>query len=290
MIKSMTGFGKQIINSEGYSVVVEIRTLNSKQLDLSTRICSLFREKESEIRAILTQHLERGKIDFSLYLENKDKQNTTINSELAKSYYQILVSLSEELGNPVTPELFTHALKMPDVVTTIKEEVSSSLWASVKKGIEEACHKVNEFRLSEGEHLAEDLKKRTLEIDKKMEDITPFEQNRIIHIRKKLEASLANLAQSIKYDQNRLEEEMIYFLEKLDITEEKTRLRKHCAYFLETMEKEEANGKKLSFIVQEFGREINTIGSKANDFNIQQIVVEMKDEVEKIKEQLANIL
>ena len=290
MIRSMTGFGKSILVKEGKSITVEIRTLNSKQLDLNTRICSLFRDKENEIRSLVAKELQRGKIDLAIYLEKTDQASASINTELASSYYKILAQLSTELNNPVTPDIFIQALKMPDVIISKKEEISEELWTSLVQAIAEACAKVNEFRDSEGGELAKDMEKRVRLIDQMIDEVTPFEEARIVHLRNKFITTLPNLLLDNGYDRNRLEEELIYYIEKIDVTEEKVRLRKHCAYFLETMKEEEANGKKLGFIIQEFGREINTLGSKANDFNIQQIVVKMKDELEKIKEQLANIL
>jgi len=234
--------------------------------------------------------LQRGKIDLAIYLEKTDQALASINTELASSYYKMLAQLSTELNNPVTPDIFIQALKMPDVIISKKEEISEELWTSLAQTIAEACAKVNEFRDSEGGELAKDMEKRVRLIDQMIDEVTPFEEARIVHLRNKFITTLTNLLSDNGYDRNRLEEELIYYIEKIDVTEEKVRLRKHCAYFLETMKEEEANGKKLGFIIQEFGREINTLGSKANDFNIQQIVVKMKDELEKIKEQLANIL
>ena len=290
MIKSMTGFGRTTIETEGKSVTVEVRTLNSKQLDVNTRIAPLFRNNENEIRAILARELERGKIDFTLTLDRNTATTVSINETLAKSYYDTLSQLSLSLGNPVQSDIFLQALRMPDVISTPQEELSDTLWEAVRNAILDACRQVNEFRTTEGAVLAKDFEKRICLIRDTIDEVTPFEENRIVTLRAKFEKSLAELATKTQYDPSRLEQEIFYYIEKLDITEEKVRLRKHCNYFLETMEEPQANGKKLGFIVQECGREINTLGSKSNDFDIQQIVVRMKDELEKLKEQLANIL
>lgn len=290
MIKSMTGFGKVAIHADAKNIVVEIRTLNSKQFDLSTRIASLFRDKENEIRALVAQKLQRGKIDFSLYVEKNESPAITINQELAKSYFNELTSLSKSLGNPVDSDIFLQVLRMPDVVSSPQEELPEELWIQVYQAISDCCDKVDGFRIQEGEVLAKDFVKRVKLIDSLIDEITPFEKNRVEILRNKFISTFKDMQMKDKYDANRLEQEMIFYVEKLDITEEKVRLRKHCNYFLETMAEPESQGKKLGFIVQEMGREVNTTGSKASDFNIQQIVVKMKDEVEKLKEQLANIL
>lgn len=290
MIKSMTGFGKVAIHADAKNIVVEIRTLNSKQFDLSTRIASLFRDKENEIRALVAQKLQRGKIDFSLYVEKNESPAITINQELAKSYFNELTSLSKSLGNPVDSDIFLQVLRMPDVVSSPQEELPEELWIQVYQAISDCCDKVDGFRIQEGEVLAKDFVKRVKLIDSLIDEITPFEKNRVEILRNKFISTFKDMQMKDKYDANRLEQEMIFYVEKLDITEEKVRLRKHCNYFLETMAETESQGKKLGFIVQEMGREVNTTGSKASDFNIQQIVVKMKDEVEKLKEQLANIL
>jgi len=283
----MTGFGKATVNCEGKTIVIEIRSLNSKQLDLNTRISAIFREKENEIRSLVTKELERGKIDITIYIEKTDKPTVAIDENLAKAYFEKLTELSKYVGNPKDTDIFSQMLRMPDIVSTPKEEISENLWNIIFEGLEVACNAVNRFREEEGASLAEDFIYRTRSISNMIDKITPFEENRITELKRKMTENLENLP--VKYDPNRLEQELIFYIEKLDITEEKIRLRKHCDYFMDTM-KENNAGKKLGFIIQEMGREINTIGSKANDFNIQQIVVLMKDEAEKMKEQLANIL
>jgi uncharacterized protein (TIGR00255 family) len=287
MIKSMTGFGKATVNCEGKTIVVEIRSLNSKQLDLNTRISPLLRDKENEIRSLITKELERGKIDVSIYIEKIDNPVIAIDENLVKAYYEKLKELSKNVSNPQNTDIFAQTLRLPDVVNTPKDELSENLWKMVFDGIKTTCIAVNSFREEEGATLAADFELRVRLIADMINNISPFENNRILEIKKKMIENLENLP--IKYDASRLEQELIFYFEKLDITEEKVRLLRHCEYFAETM-KESNAGKKLGFIIQEMGREINTIGSKANDFNIQQIVVLMKDEAEKMKEQLANIL
>lgn len=288
MIQSMTGFGKSSVQCEGKIVNIEIRTLNSKQLDLTVKLSHVFREKENEVRNYVSNCLQRGKIEVLVYVERTEIPQVSIDTELAKAYYQQLTALSHELGNPVESDIFVQLLRLPDVVTSSKEELSETLWQAVQTALEDTCRKVIEFRQEEGRHLAADFEKRIRMIDAMVDEITPFEENRIVSIRNKFQSMLSEL--SVQYDNNRLEQEIIFYLEKLDITEEKVRLKKHCSYFLDTMKADLSQGKKLGFIVQEIGREVNTTGSKSNDFDIQQIVVRMKDEVEKLKEQLANIL
>ena len=288
MIQSMTGFGKTTFQTEGKSVNIEIRTLNSKQLDLTVRLSPLFRELENEVRNCIATNLQRGKIEVSIYLEKAEKPQVAVDIELAKTYYEQLVNLSKELENPIESDIFCQVLRLPDVITSSKEELSELVKNDVMTALEETCQKVISFRKEEGSHLASDFAKRIKLIDSMVDEITPFEENRIVTIRNKFVSSLSELP--VQYDNNRLEQEIIFYLEKLDITEEKVRLRKHCSYFMDTMNEAQSQGKKLGFIVQEIGREVNTTGSKCNDFNIQQIVVRMKDELEKLKEQLANVL
>ncbi len=291
MIKSMTGFGRAVFESDGKVITVEIRTLNSKQLDINTRIPLLFKNYENEIRSMLSKELERAKADFTITVENRSVNSAvTINKELAASYFRTLTELSKTLGNPVESDIFLQVLRMPDVVSTPQEEVSEELWQKLRTAVLDACAQLNEFRISEGKVLEQDFVKRITLIRNMIDEVTPFEEARIVKIREKFETSLKELAPKVQYDPNRLEQEIFFYLEKLDVTEEKVRLRKHCDYFIETLNDSQSNGKKLGFIVQECGREINTLGSKSNNFDIQQIVVRMKDELEKLKEQLANIL
>jgi len=283
----MTGFGNATVNCEGKTIVIEIRALNSKQLDLNTRIAPLLREKENEMRVLVAKELERGKIDLIIYIEKTETPAVAIDENLAKAYFERLTEVSKSVNNPKDTDIFAQMLRIPDVISTPKEEISENLWNAIFEGLQMACGAVNRFREEEGASLAKDFTYRIQLISNMINKITPFEENRVMELKKRLIDNLENLP--IKYDPNRLEQELIFYIEKLDITEEKVRLRKHCDYFIDTM-KESNAGKKLGFIIQEMGREINTIGSKANDFNIQQIVILMKDEAEKMKEQLANIL
>lgn len=292
MIKSMTGFGKTSTVVSGKMIVIEIKTLNSKQLDISTRIMPAYREKELEIRNWVAQSLGRGKIEVSIYQDkiNSAEQTVEINFDLAKEYYQQLKNLSQFLNNEVQSDLLIQVLRMPDVITAQKEELDEECWILLKDKISETCNLVNQFRVEEGAVLQKDLTQRVHLIMEFLNAIDPFENERMQQIRNKLNEALQVADLSRVVDPNRFEQEMIYYLEKWDITEEKVRLKKHCNYFLDTLNAAESQGKKLGFITQEMGREINTIGSKCNLFEIQQLVVQMKEEVEKIKEQLANIL
>ena len=290
MIKSMTGFGKSVFEHEK-KICIEIRTLNSKQLDINTKICKLYREKESEIRSIAGKELERGKIDISIFFDNKEEtSNYSINKSLLIKYYQDLKAVSIEAKNDFPSDYFALALKMPDILSTGNEELSDEEWQVFLTVFNNALNKVSEFRLHEGKILEKDLTKRIKLILQLLEDTIPYEKTRINYIRERIEKDIEELIGKGKIDKNRFEEELIYYIEKIDITEERVRLKKHCDYFLETIKQAEANGRKLGFISQEIGREINTLGSKANDAEIQKIVVQMKDELEKIKEQLLNIL
>ena len=285
----MTGFGKEVCELNGKGISVEIRSLNSKQLDLYLRIPPKYREKELEIRTILSKKLERGKIDFTINIENSDVTADFIfNKTLAKKYFEELKSFSKEINEPET-NLLPSILKMPDVLKKNEEEINDDEWNQIKLVLDKAVEEVNIFRSDEGKILAKDFSERIEIIAKLLVKIEPFEKQRIENIRNRILLSLKEITNDEKIDKDRFEQELIFYLEKLDITEEKVRLKNHCEYFLQTM-KESSSGKKLGFIAQEIGREINTIGSKANDADIQKFVVQMKDELEKIKEQLLNIL
>ncbi len=293
MIKSMTGFGKQLVNTGNNSYQVEIRTLNSKQVDVNLRIPFFLKEFELEIRNMLNKSLVRGKIDLNITNE-KATANTipSINQSVANHYFKEIKNLSQtidiKLSNP--GEVLSMILKMPDVLTSPDDSIEQEEWKQLKEGIELAIERVNEFRQTEGQALSDDLNKRIVSIAELLKQVEPFEPERAIRIKERIKNNLNNFGNDIQQDKNRLEQEMIYYIEKLDISEEKVRLKKHCEYFLETMDTTEFPGKKLGFISQEIGREINTMGAKANDADIQKIVVLMKDELEKIKEQLFNIL
>jgi uncharacterized protein (TIGR00255 family) len=291
MIKSMTGYGKTFAEFEGKKLCVEIRTLNSKQLDINLRITRLYKEKESEIRSVVSKELERGKIDVAIYFENNEEvSNLSINKKLLLKYFEELKAISVEANNSASTDHFALALRMPDVMSTGSQELNVEEWKMFLTLLGEALRQVTEFRSHEGEILGTDMKARIHLILKLLKDLEPYEKKRMDNIRQRIQKNLEELIGVEKINQNRFEEEVIYYLEKIDVTEEKVRLKKHCDYFIETMKQPEANGRKLGFVSQEIGREINTIGSKANDADIQKLVVQMKDELEKIKEQLLNIL
>ncbi|MGE5425295.1 MAG: YicC/YloC family endoribonuclease [Syntrophothermus sp.] len=294
MIVSMTGFGKTVAEFPGKKFTIEIRSLNNKGIDINLKMPAVFRDKEPEIRTILSQRLERGKVDILILPENTGSAiGSSINKTLAQQYYlelrQLQVLLKEESSESILPLV----LRMPDVLQVDFYDPEEGDWSLLKEKIIEAVDLLNEFRQREGKILAEDIISRVRLILNSLEEIGQFEDQRILGIREKMRSNIQKyLAQEnlIMPGENRFEQEMIFYLERLDITEEKIRLKKHCDYFLETLDEPSSQGKKLGFISQEMGREINTIGSKANDAAIQKIVVGMKDELEKIKEQLLNIL
>lgn len=290
MIKSMTGYGKaeQIYLTK--RIVVEVKTLNSKQLDLSMKLPQELRPQELDFRNEVASVLQRGKIDVSISVTDTNvEQNTHIEKEVVASYLKQIKTISEEYGIPQSADLAMLLFKMPGIFVTPEQSYDEPFVEKVKETLHSALVMTDEFRKQEGVVLKEDLLKRKNLIMQYLEEVTPFENNRHENIKNKLIKNLTELTQSGKYDENRFEQELIFYLEKLDITEEKVRLAKHCSYFDETID-EDGAGKKLGFISQEMGREINTLGSKANDAEIQRIVVQMKDELEKIKEQLFNIL
>jgi len=291
MIQSMTGFGKATCEYEGKKIVVEIKSLNSKQLDLSLKIAAAYRNKELEIRTEILQKLERGKIDVAIYMDNSGKDVANqINSSVFLSYMQQIKSLSQNLELPEPTNWFDILLRLPDVMKTDNIELEENEWQALKKSIDKAIEQVISFRVQEGKSLENVFISKITNIGDLLEKISPYEAERIEKIRSRLKDNLQALSDKVDYDQNRLEQELIYYIEKLDINEEKVRLRNHLNYFLETMKLEPSAGKKLGFIAQEIGREINTLGAKANHSEIQKIVVEMKDELEQMKEQVLNVL
>ncbi len=286
----MTGYGKaeQIYLTK--RIVVEVKTLNSKQLDLSLKLPQELRPQELDYRNEIANILQRGKIDVSISVTDTNvEQNTHIEKEVIASYIKQIKEISEEYNIPASSDLAMLLFKMPGIFVTPEQEYDENFIEKVKETLLEALRITDEFRRQEGDILKIDLLKRKNLILEYLGEVTPFETNRHENIKNKLIKNLTELTQSGKYDENRFEQELIFYLEKLDITEEKVRLAKHCSYFDETID-EEGAGKKLGFISQEMGREINTLGSKANDADIQRLVVKMKDELEKIKEQLFNIL
>jgi uncharacterized protein (TIGR00255 family) len=287
----MTGYGKDICHLEEKSVTIEIRSLNSKNLDLSIRIPQLYKEKEHILRNRVAQALERGKVELVVSIENKsDQTGYTLNKPLITQYFGELKEVATQLGTPVSEQLLAAIMRLPEVLKQESQQLDEAEWKQVLQALDKALQQTLDFRESEGEHLEKDLQNRIEQISGLLQQITPFEAERVNNLKYKLLKSLEELKDSMQHDPNRLEQELIYYLEKLDITEEKVRLSKHLEYFIETLKEPANSGKKLGFITQEIGREINTIGSKANDAAIQKLVVQMKDELEKIKEQLMNIL
>ena len=291
MIQSMTGYGKAIANYKGKKITVEVKSLNSKALDLSTRIAPLYREKEMEIRQMVAKALERGKVDFSLWVEKEaSAEATPINVLLATNYYQQLKGLSEKLGLKEPEDLLTTIVRMPDVMTKTEiEELEEEEWDCVQTAVNEAIKQLIDFRKQEGAALQKKFEEKINNIAQLLHDIEPYEKVRVEKINQRITDGL-NAIPNVEYDKNRLEQELIYYIEKLDISEEKQRLANHLNYFVETMNEGHGQGKKLGFIAQEMGREINTTGSKSNQAEMQNIVVKMKDELEQIKEQVLNAL
>jgi uncharacterized protein (TIGR00255 family) len=291
----MTGFGKTTANPGGRTVNIEIRTLNSKQLDVNTRIPSIYRDKESEIRAEINRVLERGKIDFMITIDSdSDANDFAIDRPLAHRYYSEIKQLADELGETTGEDIISDILKMPDILKAGREAPDETEWAQVKTALIDALALTDAFRSAEGELLGKDMTARIQLILDLLLTIEPLEGTRIGNLRDRFQRNqdefLEKTTKIDKFDENRFEQEIFWYLEKLDITEEKLRLRKHCDYFIDTLRSAESNGRKLGFITQEIGREINTLGSKAYNAEIQMIVVQMKDELEKIKEQVSNVL
>ena len=291
MVQSMTGFGKASGEFNGKKIVVEIKSLNSKQLDISTRLAGLYREKDIEIRNEVSQGLERGKIELALYIENNGKEtNTQINQSVIEAYYNQIQTISANTGIEIPANWFEILLRLPDVMKSETVELNEDEWIEVKKIISDAIQQLKNFRIQEGKSLEQVIRNKITHIDQLLGEIAPFEAERVERIKAKLEENLQNIADKFDYDKNRLEQELIFYIEKLDVNEEKIRLKTHLDYFIETMEKEHAPGKKLGFIAQEIGREVNTLGSKSNHSEMQKIVVLMKDDLEQIKEQVLNVL
>ncbi|MGB5403588.1 MAG: YicC/YloC family endoribonuclease [Robiginitalea sp.] len=285
MIHSMTGFGKHVLQLPGKKITIEVKSLNSKSLDINARVPQVYREKELEFRNTIAGMLNRGKIDFSLYIEsNGEEASTRINQSVVRDYMGQL----GEIAPGDTLRLLEMALRLPDTLKTEREELDPEEFAVIQEALAKALEELQAFRLEEGKTLEADFAQRIKTLQKLLEEVKTMDEARLGSIRERLERAVADLRETA--DPNRFEQELIYYLEKYDITEEKVRLSKHLEYFLSTMDSETSNGKKLGFISQEIGREINTIGSKANDAVMQRIVVQMKDELEKIKEQMLNVL
>lgn len=290
MIQSMTGYGKAESRLGNNKIIIEIRSVNGKGSEVNLKTQIVPREKEIEVKQMISQALQRGTIDlFSNVEYSQESIARAINKDVFQAYYMQIKELNNELGIEANDkDIVSTILRLPDVIDTQKREMDDEFWESYKSCLIEALKSIGTFRTVEGEKLEEDLRKRTELILTTLKEVEGFEKERVTNLKQKLDSRLQEVSQS--FDQNRLEQEIIYYLEKLDITEEKVRLKQHCHYFLETIDNEQYPGKKIGFIAQEMGREINTLGSKANHAGIQKCVVRMKDELEKIKEQSLNIL
>lgn len=292
MVKSMTGFGKTSVETGSKKVVIEIKSLNSKQLDFNLRLPNLYKEKEMEIRSMVKDCLDRGKVDMYIYFDNdENNKDVSVNKDIVKSYFNQMMELAGALEITTDPgEMLQAVMRFPDTLLAKSEELHEQEWEQLKAGIAGALEEMNKFRIQEGKALEKDICHRIELIQELAAQVPQYEGRRIELIRQRLQEKISEWTDVKNIDQNRFEQEIIYYLEKLDITEEKVRLTNHCKYFLETIEKEQTPGRKIGFIAQEIGREINTMGSKANDHDIQKLVVRMKDELEKIKEQSLNVL
>lgn len=285
MIQSMTGFGKSVLQLPSKKITVEIKSLNSKNLDLNARIPSQYREKELLLRNKISKSLTRGKVDFSVYVESTGEETSaTVNAAVVKNY----ISQLREIVSGDETELLKMAVRMPDALKTEREEIDETEFDSIAEAVDEALKEINGFRSSEGKALEDELNQRTRNIQELLDKVIAMDPDRIAGVRERLHKNVSELKENV--DENRFEQELIYYIEKFDITEEKVRLENHLQFFMENLNSEDSNGKKLAFISQEMGREINTIGSKSNYAPMQQLVVQMKDELEKIKEQLLNVL
>lgn len=292
MIQSMTGYGKATAELPDKKINVEIKSLNSKAMDLSTRIAPLYREKEIEIRNEIAKALERGKVDFSLWIEKKDACElvTPINQDVVVAYYERIRTISETTGIPVPEDWFATLLRLPDVMTKNDiQELTEEEWNAVHATVLQAVQSLVDFRKQEGAALEKKFREKISNIAHLLTTVDPYEKERVEKVKERITDALEKTI-SVDYDKNRLEQELIYYIEKLDINEEKQRLSNHLKYFINTMEEGNGQGKKLGFIAQEMGREINTLGSKSNHAEMQKIVVQMKDELEQIKEQVLNVM
>ena len=291
MIQSMTGYGNAVVSYKDKKIHVEIKSLNSKQLDLQTRIAPLYREKEMECRAMVAEALIRGKVDMSVWIEKESTVDATpVNAALVENYYHQLKDVAQKVGIPEPQDWLYTLTRMPDVLTkTDVETLEDEEWAIVKRAVADALKNLVDFRKQEGAALEKKFAEKIDNIAQLLVDIEPYEKGRVEKIKTRIEGGLKQIP-DVEYDKNRLEQELIYYIEKLDISEEKQRLANHLKYFRETMAEPAGQGKKLGFIAQEMGREINTTGSKSNQAEMQNIVVKMKDELEQIKEQVLNAL
>ncbi|MCB0461250.1 MAG: YicC/YloC family endoribonuclease [Flavobacteriaceae bacterium] len=285
MIQSMTGYGKSVLQLPTKKISIELKSLNSKNLDLNARMPSMYREKELAIRSLIASKLVRGKIDFSLFVEiTGEETSSTVNQPVVKKYME---QLRNVVAAPET-ELLKMAIKMPDALNTERDEIDENEWQLIQTEIDNTLDKIQAFRYQEGKALEKDFELRIRNIDNLLQEVIKIDPDRIEGVRARLEKGIAEIKERV--DENRFEQELVYYIEKYDITEEKVRLHNHLEYFIKSLNSADSNGKKLGFIGQEIGREINTIGSKANYAPMQKLVVQMKDELEKVKEQLLNVL
>ena len=291
MIRSMTGFGKTEFEVGTKKITLEIKSLNSKQLDINTRVPSMYREKDLEIRRLISEMLTRGKVDFAIYLDNLGTESTSrINAAIIKDYYGQLKAVHRELGLTINESIMQSIMRLPETVKMVYDELDETEWLTVRENLIKTLEELNRFRDQEGLALKADIDTNIANILDLLNQVEPFETQRMENVKTKIKESLDALQLNGSLDKNRFEQELIYYMEKLDINEEKVRLANHCSYFTETMNEDEPSGRKLGFIAQEIGREINTLGSKANESNLQRIVVQRKDNLEKITEQVLNVL
>ena len=285
MIHSMTGYGKSVLQLPNKTISIEIKSLNSKSLDLNMRMPSIYRSKELDLRKAVAAKLSRGKVDFSLYFETTSEETqTNVNVAVVNKYINQL----EAMSTGTKMQFLQMAIRMPEALSTERNDIDESEWGDIQKGICNALDSISHYRLEEGKVLEADFTKRVGIISKLLDEVLEIDPERLKNVRERLNKGVSELKE--KYDENRFEQELVYYIEKFDITEEKVRLQNHLEFFVKTLDSNESNGKKLGFISQEMGREINTIGSKANFAPMQKLVVQMKDELEKIKEQLLNVL
>ena len=290
MIQSMTGFGKQVIELSQKKISIEIKSLNSKNLDLNARMPSQYREKELQLRNLISKNMGRGKVDFSLYVEvTGETTSASINAPVVKKYIDQLRDLKlAGIGSNQDADLLEMAMRLPDALKTQREEIDEDEFIAIENGVKQALVEINQYRSDEGKALEKDFRLRIENLQNLLAKVIEIDPERIEGVKERLQKAVAELKENV--DENRFEQELIYYLEKYDITEEKIRLKNHLSYFEESLNSKDSNGKKLGFIGQEIGREINTIGSKSNYAPMQKLVVQMKDELEKIKEQLLNVL
>ena len=290
MVLSMTGYGKATCTVGTKKITIEIKSLNSKQLDLSSRVPSMYREKDLDLRNLVSKRLERGKVDFGVFMENFGSESfLQLNGPVIQTYSKQIKNISQELHIPLPTDWFSVLLRLPEATKTESQELDELEWNRVYEAFTKAVDSLVEFRIKEGVSLRRVFEEKIANIRKLLKEIDPYEKERIDKVKDRILENLASL-QDVNYDKNRFEQELIYYIEKLDVNEEKNRLSQHLKYFEETMDAEGNCGKKLGFIAQEIGREINTLGSKSNHSEMQKIVVKMKDELEQIKEQVLNVL